>query len=87
MTTNFTANFINIPTTPNTSMVTTLLLQQGAVPYLANTVQVNSSSVTIRWPNATPATATANRLEVESFTIFGNGVSTWYVMGQLTSFG
>jgi hypothetical protein len=87
MTTNFTANFINIPTTANTSMVTTLVLQQGGTPYFTSTVQVNSSSVTIRWPNATVATATANRLEVESFTIYGNGLSTWYVMGQLTSFG
>ena len=68
-------------------MVTTLMLQQGATPFYTSSVQINSSSVTLRWPNASAPAPTANRTEVESFTIYGNGVNTWYIMGQLTSFG
>jgi hypothetical protein len=88
MTANFTANFTNIPTTANRSYVTTLMLQQSTnTAWYTSTVQINGSTPTLRWPNATVPTPTSNRTEVESFTIFGNGASTWYVMGQLTSFG
>ena len=88
MTANFTANFNTVPTTANTSFVTTMILQQSTnTAWYSSTIQINGSTPTLRWPNATVPTPTSNRTEVESFTIFGNGVSTWFVMGQLTSFG
>jgi hypothetical protein len=88
MTSNFTANFSNIPTTANRSLVTTLMLQQSTnSANFTSTIRVNSSTPVLRWPNASVPTPTSNRTEVESFTIYGNGINTWYVMGQLTSFG
>jgi hypothetical protein len=88
MTGNFTANFSNIPTTANRTFVTTLFLQQNtATAYYTSTVRINGSTTQIRWADGAVPFPTANRTEVESFTIFGNGQSTWYVMGQLTSFG
>ena len=88
MTSNFTANFSNVPTTANRSLVTTLMLQQSTnSANYTSTIRINSSTPVLRWPNATAPTPTSNRTEMESFTIYGNGINTWYVMGQLTSFG
>ena len=88
MTANFTANFNTVPTTANTSFVTTMILQQSTnTAWYSSTIRINSSTPTLRWPNGTVPTPTSNRTEVESFTIFGDGVATWFVLGQLTSFG
>jgi hypothetical protein len=86
MTNNFTANFTNVPTDANRSYVTTLILKQGPTGYYANALQVNNSSVSILWPNATGPTGTANRTEIESFTLYYSGAA-WTAFGQLTSFG
>jgi hypothetical protein len=83
---NFTCNITNLPTTANRSYVVTLILVQGGTPYYANALQVNSSSVSILWPNASAPTATANRTEIQSFTLYYSG-STWTAVSQLTSFG
>ncbi len=88
MSSNFIANFSNVPTTANRSLVTTLILQQSTnSANYTSTIRINSSTPVLRWPNASVPTPTSNRTEVESFTIYGNGLNTWYVMGQLTSFG
>jgi hypothetical protein len=83
---NFTANFTNVPTTAQRAYVTTLILRQGAAGYYANALQVNNSTVTINWINATGPTGTANRVDVESFTLYYNGTA-WTALGQLASFG
>jgi hypothetical protein len=86
MNTNFTGNITNLPTTANRSYVVTFFLIQGSVPYYINALQVNSSSVTIRWLNAVVPTATANRQEIQTFTLYYNG-SVWSAFGQLSSYG
>jgi hypothetical protein len=83
---NFTANFQNMPTGADKAYVTNLILRQGAVGYYANALQVNNNNVSILWANATGPTGTANRTEVESFTLFYTA-STWTAFGQLTTFG
>jgi hypothetical protein len=86
MSANFTINITNLPTTANKSYVITLILVQGGTAYYANVLQIAGSSVTIKWPAATAPTVTANRVEVESFTLYYSG-SAWTALGQLTSFG
>ena len=83
---NFTCNITNLPTTANRSYVVTLILVQGGTPYYANALQVNSSSVSILWPNASAPTATASRTEFQTFTLYYSGAA-WTAVGQLTSFG
>jgi hypothetical protein len=86
MSANFTANITNVPTTNNRSYVVVLNLDQGATPYYANALEVNGSSVSIKWLNAASPTATANRLEIESFTIYRVS-NSWVATGQFASFG
>jgi hypothetical protein len=83
---NFTANITNVPTTVDRAYTTTLILEQGSRGYYANALEVNSSAVSILWANATGPTGTANRTEIESFTLYYTA-STWTAFGQLTSFG
>lgn len=82
---NFTTALINVPTTQNRGIVTTLVLAQGATPYFSSTLTVNGTDTTIRWPNAALPIPAPNRIECESFTIINiNG--TWTALGQYNSF-
>ena len=83
---NFTINLTSLPLTSNRSYVVTAIIQQGLTPYYCSTLQINNSSQTLRWPNATQPTATASRTEVESFTLYYSG-AVWTALGQYTSFG
>jgi hypothetical protein len=82
---NFTANIVNVPTTADRAYTTTLILNQGATAYVANALQINSSATTIRWANSAGPTGTANRTEIESFTLYYTA-STWIALGQYTTF-
>ncbi len=83
---NITALFTNVPQISSRSAVATLVFNQGASPFYASNISVNTSSVTIKWANATIPTPAANRTEVESFTLLNVG-GIWTALGQYTSFG
>ena len=83
---NFTCNITNLPTTPNRSYVVVLILNQGPTPYYASTIEIGGVAQTTKWPNAFISPVTANRIEVQSITLFYTG-TTWIVLSQLTSFG
>lgn len=86
MSANFIGNLSSVPTTAGNSYVYTFLLQQGANPYYISSLQVNSAPTTVRWQGAAAPTVTANRFEVQSFTLYyWNNVFT--ALSQLTSFG
>jgi hypothetical protein len=79
-------NINNLPTTNNRAETMTFLLYQGATPYLISSVAISGTVQTVRWPSATLPTATANRYEIETFTLF-RVANNWTVIGQLNSFG
>jgi hypothetical protein len=86
MSANFIGNLSSVPTTVGNSYVYTFLIQQGVTPYYVSSLQVNSAATTIRWQGAAAPTVTANRFEVQSFTLYyWNNVFT--ALSQLTSFG
>jgi hypothetical protein len=82
---NFTANFTNMPTTANRTFGITLILNQGGTGYYPNAVQVNSGAVTLRWANNVSPTPGINKFDTAAFTLVYTG-STWYCLGQYTSF-
>ncbi len=82
----FTCAITNMPSVDGRAYVVVLNLQQGATPYYANALSVNSSTITINWFNGTTPTPAANKFEIESFTIF-NRNNLWTATGQYTSFG
>jgi len=86
LTANFTINLTNLPTTANKSYSVVFTLVQGATPYYISALQIAGVAQTIKWSGASAPTATASRVETETFTLMYTG-SAWTVLGQLTSFG
>ena len=82
---NFTANFTNVPTTNNRATPVVLVLVQGATPRLPTTVQVDGVTQTIEWQGGSVPTGTANQIDLVSFTLIRTG-STWTVLGSLTTY-
>jgi hypothetical protein len=83
---NFTANFTNVPTTNNRTIVVSLLLAQGATAYIPNAVQIDGSAQTIKWQGNIVPTGNASKVDIVSFTLIRTG-SAWTVLGSLTSYG
>jgi hypothetical protein len=83
---NFTANFTNLILQSGEATTITLVLNQGATAYIANAVQINSASQTIKWSANTVPTGNTNAVDVQSFSIL-NSSGTYTVLGQLSTFG
>ena len=62
------------------------ILVQGATPYYVNALTINGSSVSALRIGAAAPVPTANRTEIQTFTMIYTG-STWIAMTQLSSFG
>ena len=87
ITSNFTINLVNTPTTNNRTITISLILTQGGTPYYATALQINGVSQTVRWSTVTSNfTPTANRKEVQTFTLIRAG-SSWTATTQLLSYG
>jgi hypothetical protein len=83
---NFTPNFVNVPTTDNRAMTAILFLNQGSTGRYPSSVQVNSSAVTINWIGGEVPTPAANKKEVAAFTLLRVN-NTWTVFGNYSSYG
>lgn len=83
---NFTVNLTNVPTTNNRAITLTLVLSQGATPYMVSALQINGTAQTIAWAGGAVPTGTSNKINVIAFTIMRSS-SAWTVLGQSTSFG
>jgi hypothetical protein len=83
---NFTANFTNVPTTSNRTIVVTLILNQGATARIPNVVQINGAAQTINWLNWEEPLPNSNKIDIVSFSLV-RSVTTWKVFGSLSSFG
>ena len=85
---NFTANFTNVPTTVNRTIVLSLILLQGATPYIPNAVQIDGVGQTLNWQGGSAPTGGANKKEIVSFTLIRSEAGpAWTVLGSLTSYG
>lgn len=83
---NFTANFINLPVTNNRVTMVTLMINQGAIPYLPTAVQIEGSVQTIKWMNNNAPTGNANKIDIVGFSFIRTS-NSWSVMGQSASYG
>jgi hypothetical protein len=83
---NLTVNITNLPTTSNRNYVVSVYLVQGATPYYVNALQIGGVSTTIKWSGGSAPTATASRVEIQTFSLYYSG-SAWTALSQLSSFG
>ena len=82
---NWTANFTNVPTTDNRAIAMVLVINQGGTGRYPSAVQIAGVGQTIRWANNTIPTPGVNRIDICSFTLLRVS-STWFVMGNYTSY-
>lgn len=83
---NFTANFTNLPVTNDRILATTILVNQGATPYLPTAVQIEGAAQTIKWVTGAVPSGNANKIDAVSFSFIRTS-NSWTVMGQGTYFG
>ena len=83
---NFTANFTNVPTTNDRALGVTLILAQGVTPYMANALQIDGTTQTIKWVNNSTPTGTASKVDIVGFSLIRTG-SAWTVLGQYSTYG
>lgn len=82
---NYTADFINIPTTNNRTITTTIILSQGSVAYTPTVVKIDGTTQSVKWAGGT-ASGTANGVDIIGFTFIRTS-STWtQVLGQINPF-
>jgi hypothetical protein len=81
MTSNFTATFVNVPTSTNYVMATSLILVQNATTaYVMNSVNVNGTTITPRYLGGSTATVTTSRTDILSITIIATGTNAYTVL-------
>ena len=83
----FTANFTNVPTTDNRTIVCTLILAQGSTARIPSAVQIDGASQTIRWLGGSAPTGTNSGVDIVSFTLVRSGNAWSTVLGSLSSYG
>lgn len=86
---NWTANFTNLPTltgSQSRTTVLTIMVQQGANPYLPSTVTINSNPYTVKYVYGITPTGTANALDIFAFTVLQVNGAVTAVMGSYSTY-
>jgi hypothetical protein len=84
---NWTANFTNVPTTNNRSIVFNLAITQGATGYLPTQLQIDGTVQPINWlDNAVPTAGTVNKVDIVTFILIRTN-NTWLVVGSVSHNG
>jgi hypothetical protein len=83
---NWTANFQNVPTTDGRSMVATLIVVQGATPYIPSAVQIDGSAQTIKWTSGAAPTGTISGVDIFSFALIRSGAAWAQILGSYSSY-
>lgn len=78
---NFTANFTNAPVTNNRVLLATLIINQGATPYLPTAVQIEGAAQTIKWSGGSAPAGNANKIDIISFSLIRVS-NSWSVIGS-----
>ena len=83
--TNYTANFTNLPTTNNRALTATIMINQGPTGYSPTIVRIDGVTQSVKWSGGTYSVST-NKVDVVGFTFIRTG-SVWaQVFGQISSF-
>jgi len=83
---NFTANITNVPTTNDRAIGVTLVLSQGVTAYMSTVLQIDGTTQTIKWVNNSTPTGTASKVDIVGFSLIRTG-SAWTVLGQYSTYG
>jgi hypothetical protein len=82
----FTVNITNLTLVSNCATTVSLVISQGASPYIPTAVQIGGVAQTLNWQGGSPPSGTVNGTDVVSLSIL-NDAGTYVVLGQLVGFG
>jgi len=82
----FTANITNIPTTNNRTCVVTLIMSQGATAFIPGAIQINGVAQTVSWLGSSAPTGNPNKTDIIAYTIIRVN-NAWIVTGSLSTYG
>lgn len=83
---NFVANYLNVPTTDNRIISTTIVISQTASAYIPNLVAINGDIIPISWANGSLPSGNANQTDIVGFSFMRIGATWSKVFGQLSTF-
>jgi hypothetical protein len=83
---NFVVNLTNVPTSDGKVYMVTLLISQGATPYIPSALWIDSYVQTIKWIAGISALGNASKTDVISYSLMRTGGS-WTVFGQSSYYG
>lgn len=83
--TNFTANFVNVPTTNNNIISISLVLQQHANAYIANGLQINNIVTPIRFINGRIPSGSASNINIQNFSLIRRN-NSWTALSSLNPY-
>lgn len=76
----------NAPTTDNQTIVVTLIVNQGATPYVPASYTLNSTSQTVNWLSGSTPTGNANKKDVISYISYRIS-GAWVTLASLNTYG
>ena len=82
---NFVANYLNVPTTDNRIISTTIIISQTASAYIPNVVAINGDIIPISWTNGLLPSGNANQTDIVGFSFMRIGATWSKVFGQLST--
>ena len=82
---NFTANFTNLPTTDNRVLSASIVINQGLNGYIPTIVQIEGVTQSVKWPGGTQS-GTSYNLDIVTFNFIRTGGTWTNVIGQVASF-
>jgi hypothetical protein len=90
MSTNVTANFINLNAIDRSAVGVTVIINQGATAYVISNVQINGVNQRVRWVNGqnlgVAPSGLANNNDIISFSMIHLGSGNFRIYGQLSSY-
>lgn len=78
---NFTINFTNAPTTEGRVLMATVIITQGATPYIPTAVQIDSYVQTVKWVTGAAPLGNGSKIDIFSYSLLRTGAA-WVVLGQ-----
>jgi hypothetical protein len=82
----FVVNLTNVPTTSDRMLSVTLLISQGATPYVPSALWIDSFVQTVKWISGLSPSGTPSKTDVISYNLFRTG-GAWIVYGQQSYYG
>ncbi len=82
---NYSANFINMPTVNNRAITATVIISQGLTGYAPTSVRIEGVTQSLKWASGTYSLS-SNKVDIIGFTFLRTGNAWSQVFGQISSF-